>query len=87
MPVNYYIGRTEDELLEMLKAAQQRGTTGTPSFTSFAAGMQTQRSFQNSDSIELTIRRILYALHVLNPSEYDNPELSRVRRTTANYTC
>src|SRR5881394_1781323 len=43
MPVNYYVGKTEDELLVMLDALQKRATTGFVSQTS-AAGLQQIRS-------------------------------------------
>ena len=84
MPVNYYPQKTEEELLVLLDALQKRGTTGFV-FQTSAAGLQQIRSYQNSGPVSVEIRRVLYALHKINP-EFDNPYAQRVRRTRANYT-
>jgi len=85
MPVNYYVTKTEDELLVLLDSLQKRGTTGYVTQTS-AAGLQQIRSFQNSGQVDREIRRVLYSLWKLNPSDYDNPYSQRIRRTRPNYT-
>jgi hypothetical protein len=84
MPVNYYPQKTEEELLVLLDALQKRATTGFVSSTS-AAGLQQIRTYQNTGPVSVEIRRVLYALHLVNP-EYDNPYGQRVRRTRADYT-
>jgi len=85
MPVNYYIGKTEDELLVMLSDLQKRASSGVVFFTT-GAGLQQQRSFQGSAPVAVEIRRVLYALFVLNPGDYDNPYSGRVRVTRTKYT-
>jgi len=85
MPVNYYVGKTEDELLVLLDALQKRGTTGYVTQTS-AAGLQQIRSFQNSGNVPVEIRRVLYSLWKISPSGYENPYSQRIRRTRPNYT-
>lgn len=85
MPVNYYIGKTEDELLVMLSDLQKRATSGVVFFTT-GAGLQQQRSFTGSAPVAVEIRRVLYSLHKLDPDEYDNPYAGRVRVTRTRYT-
>lgn len=81
---NYYPQKTEDELLVMLAALQNRATQGHVYMTG-GAGVQNVRSFQNSGPVAVEIKRVLYSLSRLN-SDYDNPYAARVRRTRANYT-
>jgi len=85
VPVNYYVGKTEEELLLFLDALQKRATTGFISQTS-AAGLQQIRTYQNTSRVEVEIRRVLYSLFLLSPGTYDNPYTQRIRRTRARYT-
>lgn len=85
MPCNYYVGKTEDELLVFLDSLQKRSSTGFVSQTS-AAGLQQIRSFQNGASVAVEIRRVLYSLWKLAPNTYTNPYTERIRRTRPNYT-
>ena len=94
MPVDYYPQRSIESLLTLLDSLQKRSTTGAVFFTT-AAGMQTQRSFQNTARVETEIKRVLYSLHLrgkLNEEQggdanpYPNPYLESIRRTRASYT-
>lgn len=85
MPVNYYVGKTEDELLVMLSDLQKRASSGIVYFTT-GAGSQQQRTYQGSAPVAVEIRRVLYSLHVLDPDGYDNPYAGRVRVTRTRYT-
>jgi len=85
MPVNYYVGKSEDELLALLDGLQKRGTVGLVSQVSLV-GNQTIKSFQNSGPVSVEIRRILYALWKLLPDSYVNPYSQRIRRTRPHYT-
>jgi hypothetical protein len=87
MPVNYYPNGTEEELLAMLEAIQRRGTTGNVSYVTLPGGGQTMLSLQNSAHCDITARRLLYALHKINPNDYENPYAARVRITRPYYVC
>ncbi len=69
----------------MLDSLQKRSTTGVVFFTT-AAGIQQQRSFQNSNSVDVNIRRVLFSLWKLAPDTYENPYAQRIRKTRAKYT-
>lgn len=84
MPTNYYPNKTVDELKTILDSLQKRASTGVVFFTT-AAGTQTQRSFQGSGPVDREIRRVLYALFVIEPENWDNPYAGRIRRTRPNY--
>lgn len=83
--MNYYAGRTEAELLILLKSVQERSSKGVIGMSS-GAGIQQQYTFSEAAKIDLVIRRILYSLYLISPSTYDNPYAARVRRTRPAYT-
>jgi hypothetical protein len=85
MPVNYYPNGTEEELVALLESLQRRATTGEVNFTTIPGGGQMGRTYVGGKDVETTMRRIIYALHLLNPADYDNPYLQRVRRTVPSY--
>jgi hypothetical protein len=85
MPVNYFPNATEEELVALLESLQRRATTGEVNFTTLPGGGQMGRTYTNTQGVEVTMRRVLYALHILNPTDYDNPYLGRVRKTLPSY--
>jgi len=85
VPVNYYVGKDEAELLVLLDAVQKRASIGSVFFVT-SSGIQTQRSFQGSGPVDREIRRLLYALHLLSPGTYSDPYAVRIRRTRVRYT-
>ena len=85
MPVDYYPQLSEEQLLVMLTSLQNRGTTGEVVFTTFA-GVQTQKTFEGGERVGLSMRRVLYSLHLRNSAAYENPYTQRVRVTLPTYT-
>lgn len=85
MPVNFYPNATEDELVALLESLQRRATTGEINFTTIPGGGQMGRTYTNTKGVETTMLRVLYALYVLNPTDYENPYTQRVRRTLPSY--
>lgn len=84
MPYNEYPNLTEDELVELLQSVQRRETTGELNFVT-TLGTQMSKTFVNGQPTEVIKRKILYALHLLNPAVYDNPYAGRIRRTHPLY--
>ena len=85
VPFDYYPNKTVTELLALLTSVQNRGTKGELSMTT-GAGLQQVRSWQNSESTPVTIRRLLYSLHRKDPVTYADPYADRVRKTRASFT-
>lgn len=84
MPVDYYPQKTVAELLVILDSVQKRASVGAL-FITTGAGIQQQRSFQGSASTQTEVKRVLFSLHLKDPDVYQNPYLSRVRRTRVSY--
>ena len=85
MPVDYYVSKSENELLLLLDSLQRRATQGVIASTS-AAGVQQIRSFTQGSRVETEIKRVLYSLFKRNPIDYSDPYASMIRRTRAHYT-
>ena len=85
MPVNLFPNATEAELVALAESLQRRLTVGEVQFVTLPGGGQMQRSVQNTRDCQTMLLRVLYSLHLKNPSEYDNPYVQRVRRTTPSY--
>lgn len=86
MPVDYYPQKSVADLLAILATLQKRQTNGGITEV-LAAGVKTVREFGTGNSrIEKEILRVLYSLHLRDPSTYDDPYASRIRRTRARYT-
>lgn len=81
---NFYPNKTEDELVVLLTALQNRASQGHVYMTS-GAGIQNVRSFAGAARVEVEIKRVLFSLFLLKPSTYQNPYAGRVRRTRARY--
>jgi hypothetical protein len=84
VPLNYYPQKSKDELLAILADLQKRGAGGILSQVS-SLGSQQIRSFQGSGPVDREIRRVLYSLFLIDPENYTDPGLSRVRRVRQNY--
>ncbi len=85
MPVNYFPNATEAELLACAQSLQRRLTVGEVAYVTMPGGGQMQRTLQNTPQADLMLLRVLFSLHLKNPTEYDNPYAGRVRRTLPNY--
>jgi hypothetical protein len=84
VPINYYPNATETELVSLLEALQRRMTMGQIYMTTYA-GDQQMRSFQGAAPPHVELKRVLYALSLLN-DDYDNPYSGRVRRTRSDFS-
>lgn len=84
MPVNLYPNGTEEELLAMAEAIQRFLTTGEITFVTLPGGGQMQRQMSQRDA-KTRLMEVLYALHKINPNDYENPYAQRVRVTRPHY--
>ena len=86
MPSNYYPNKTEEDLLAILNALQARQTAGAITEVS-AAGVRTVKEVgQGNSRTEVELRRVLYSLFLKNPTLYQDPYASMIRRTRTRYT-
>jgi hypothetical protein len=85
MPVNYYVGKTQAQLEALLKSLQSRASEGVISMMGGGSIPQTVRSWQGAARVEVEIKRVLWALHVLAPHTYADPYADRIRRTRTRY--
>lgn len=89
MPVDYYIGKSVEELSKLLSAAQARKAKGNISEVT-AAGVRTVRDFSQNRRVEQEIFDLRYSLYrralgTPEASIWTDPRLERVTRTRVNY--
>ena len=90
MPVDYYVGRSVEELTVLLRAAQERKARGNVVEVS-AAGVRTVRDFAKNTQVEREIFDLRYALHVRaagtdDAAKWPDPALERISRTRTRYS-
>lgn len=90
MPVDFYLGKSTAELLDLLKKVQARQANG--NLTEFmGAGIRGRRDFQGASATETEIIRLQYSLYLRDQAldtptgDYPNPYDQRVRSTRARY--
>lgn len=81
---NKFHGQTEDELITLRDSLIKRSTTGVISMTT-GAGLQQMRSWQGSAPVDVEIKRVYYALFLLNPDAYPNPYAAQVKASVPKY--
>ena len=94
MPVDYYLGKSVEELVVLLNSLQNRQIKGGITQVA-AAGVSTMREFgiaKNGQSrVEVEIKRVLYSLFMRAATtdaakQWPNPYANRIRKTRARYT-
>lgn len=94
MPMNYYEGWTEKDLLALRKRVQGRQANG-PVTRSSIAGVSVEKAAPSGTSQVIELKRIQYSLWLLGEAkaaedeeytnEYANPYTATIRRTSARY--
>lgn len=82
MPVNCYIGKSQEWLEEKLAALQEEKASASRVIAS--SGADTYGQFQVTN-IDKEIEQILTALNALDPDKYPSTQIRRVTRTAAKF--
>ena len=89
MPVDYYLGRSVEELTALLRSAQERKARGNITEVT-AAGVRTVRDFGQNKTVEEEIFRLRWSLYRATKDDpnsiWTDPRLERITRTRVDFS-
>lgn len=85
MAVNRYIGYTKDELVERLKLVNDALDRGSQTGAGIEPSVKHDFAAKKDSELRQIVKDILYALFLLAPDTYPNPETQKRMKIRTNY--